>query len=112
MDPVTSVAQAVTASLNLAAPIVADNLAQKYDNHYRETVASIAQAMGIEKNSERADALHDLAERLCVDAGTPCGELGNFVAVPESAVQALLVIAAGKIRNDNYLAAMTAKLTK
>lgn len=111
-DPITAVADAVTTLVGAAKPLLDQHLAQKFDNEYTETSHQIALAANL-TDPARADALHDLCDKLCFDNGQTAGGLGDsYVRVRVSNVAALLTIAAAARRDQKKLAAAIAKLEK
>ena len=111
-DPITAIANTVGLAIGLTGSLLDDNRTHRYDDVFRKDLSRITTTLAERDPDLRADLLSVTVRELCLDAGTPSGELGDLIAVPEQALQALLVIAAEHKRDVGYLAEITAAMTR
>ena len=103
-DPITAVADAVAVLVDdIAKPLLNPNQAQAHDNEFRDLCQQINDAFTA-SDPARARALGALASRLCIDNGYPTVGLGDdIVEVPLDHLEALLTIAAARLRDSEKL---------
>ena len=103
-DPVTAVADAIAVLVDdIAKPLLNADQSQAHDNQFRDLCQQISNAF-TEADPDRADALGALASRLCIDNGYPTSDLGDdIVEVPLDHLEALLTIAAARLRDGEKL---------
>lgn len=110
-DPVTAVANALVGIAGAVTPFINDALAQKYDTQYRQRLSEWSSIVAQADSSVRADSIRAYLDKLFADADTSGGGLGDDISLPLSDFNALINIAAGKIRDDQRLAAIQFKQT-
>lgn len=104
LTTVGTIATAVGKVADLFAPVVTEEEVQNYENAFKSRNAKISSVLSMPDSLDRANALRDLLNSLCSGAGTPTGCFGENISTPISFLAALLTIASGKIRDDEYLA--------
>lgn len=100
IDPITSIANAISDLAGIAKPFIDSHIAQKYENECKERMAQW-NALIAENNPNHINAF---VLCLIADAGQIAGGVGENKSVPLDILNALIAIACGKIKDDELLA--------
>lgn len=94
----------------LFVPSIEDHVQQQFENELNERLSDYEKIAGLDDSGDRARAIGAFTNKLCVDAGSPPGIVsGQSIEVPLEYFQALIEIAANKIRDDQLLARLSFK---
>lgn len=94
----------------LFTPSIESHVQQQFEDELKERLAEYQMLAGLVDNPDRARAIGVFTGKLCVDAGSPPGFVsGQSIEVPLEYFQALIEIAANKIRDDQLLARLSFK---
>lgn len=100
LDPITAIANAIADLAGIAKPLIDSHVAQKYENECKERLHEW-NALIAENNPAH---INDYVLRIISDAGQIAGGVGENRSVPLDILNALIAIAANKIKDDELLA--------
>jgi hypothetical protein len=109
-DPITAVANAISAGLNGAVPFALDALAQKYNEEHKERIKEFQIIMALPDGPERASRFADFIVQLAEASGQSIVIQGdNDISVPFSVFSFLINCCSDGIRKDTILAQLIKK---
>lgn len=94
----------------LFTPSIENGIQQKFENEFKDRLSDYQNIVSMGDSPDRARAIGAFVAKLCINAGSPTGIVsGQSIEVPLEYFQALVTIAAGKIRDDELLARLSFK---
>ncbi|MCX6907485.1 MAG: hypothetical protein NTY01_05525 [Verrucomicrobia bacterium] len=108
-DPITGVANAISAALGIAAPLIAEHEAQAHENERSEMFNAYAAAAA----AGNAYAMHRAIDRMLNAAGQPvASRSGDVVRIGCEYLDALARVAADAVKAKKDLNSLAAALKK
>lgn len=107
-DPITAIANAISAIGGAVTPYIEEELAQRYEREFRERIKAW-NAIQDSPDRVRPTLVHSHVMQLLDDAGATVGSMGTNVSVPVGVLGALINEVAEGIKKDKILARLSFK---